>query len=281
MNEKLIGTINNTTALMHKYGITARKKYGQNFLVEPTIIQKVVNELNPDLTVIEIGTGLGSLTQAMGLKVKKVTGYEIDKQLYDVLSEELKEYENIELINQDFLKADLEKLLESVEGEAAIVSNLPYYITTELLFKIITLAGKRVSLIIVMMQKEVADRFLKQDKGKDYNVLQVIAPYYYEISLLTKVGKNNFIPAPKVDSAILKFVRRDYPVKAEDEQLLLEVIEACFSQRRKVITTNLANSGFKVDKEKLSAINIDDKARVEQLSLEDFIALTEVVEKDD
>ncbi len=279
MNEKLIGTINNTTALMHKYGITAKKKYGQNFLVEPTIIQKVVEELNPDWTVIEIGTGLGSLTQAMALKVKKVIGYEIDGQLYDILCQQLEEYENIELINQDFLKADLEALLASIEGEVVIVSNLPYYITTELLFKIITEANKRVSRIIVMMQKEVADRFLKQDKGKDYNALQAIAPYYYEISLLTRVGKNNFIPAPKVDSAILKFVKRDYPVKAEDEGLLLEVIEACFSQRRKVITTNLTNRGFNIDKQQLSAINIDDKARVEQLCLEDFIALTEVVEK--
>ena len=130
-------------------------------------------------------------------KVKKVTAYEIDSDLVEILNENLKEYKNIKIVNEDFLKIDLEGLLDSYNQKVTIVSNLPYYITTELLTKVL-LSSDKIDKIIVMMQKEVADRFTKNEKGKDYNVLQVMAEYYCDVKVLTKVSKNNFIPVPEV-----------------------------------------------------------------------------------
>lgn len=265
----MIGSKSKTNYLLNKYNYRAKKKFGQNFLVEPNIIKKVVEQINEDSVVIEIGAGLGAITQAVADKAKQVVAYEIDSDLVEILNENLKDYKNIKIINEDFLKVDFESFLNSYDQKVTIVSNLPYYITTELLTKIL-LSSNRIDRIIAMMQKEVADRFTKNEKGKDYNVLQVMAEYYCDIKTLTKVSKNNFIPIPKVDSEILIFeIKEDYK-KVDDEQLLFDIVKACFSQRRKMILSNLNNSGFNIDKQQLLDIGVDPTARVEQLKLEDY-----------
>ena len=184
----MIGSRSKTNYILNKYNYRAKKKFGQNFIVEPNIINKVVDQIDKDSTIIEIGAGLGAITQAVAEKVKKVTAYEIDSDLVEILNENLKEYKNIKIVNEDFLKIDLEGLLDSYNQKVTIVSNLPYYITTELLTKVL-LSSDKIDKIIVMMQKEVADRFTKNEKGKDYNVLQVMAEYYCDVKVLTKVIK--------------------------------------------------------------------------------------------
>ncbi len=265
----MIGSKSKTNYLLNKYSYRAKKKFGQNFLVEPNIIKKVVEQINEDSIVVEIGAGLGAITQAAADKAKQVVAYEIDSDLVEILNENLKDYKNIKIINEDFLKVDFESFLNLYDQKVTIVSNLPYYITTELLTKVL-LSSNKIDKIIAMMQKEVADRFTKNEKGKDYNVLQVMAEYYCDIKTLNKVSKNNFIPIPKVDSEILIFeIKEDYK-KVDDEQLLFDIVKACFSQRRKMILSNLNNSGFNIDKQQLLDIGVDPTARVEQLELEDY-----------
>jgi 16S rRNA (adenine1518-N6/adenine1519-N6)-dimethyltransferase len=268
----MIGSRSKTVNILNKFNYRAKKKFGQNFLVEPNIIKKVVEQINEDSIIIEIGAGLGAITQAAAVKARQVIAYEIDSELVEILNENLKEYENIKIVNEDFLKADLESLLNSYRQKVTIVSNLPYYITTELLTKIL-LSSNKIDKVIVMMQKEVADRFTKNEKGKDYNVLQVMSEYYCDIKVLTKVSKNNFIPVPKVDSEILIFEIKENYKKVEDEKLLFDIVKACFSQRRKMILSNLNSNGFNIDKKQLLDIGVDPTLRVEQLELENYIKI--------
>ncbi|MGI6510415.1 MAG: 16S rRNA (adenine(1518)-N(6)/adenine(1519)-N(6))-dimethyltransferase RsmA [Erysipelotrichaceae bacterium] len=276
----MIGSRSKTVNILNKFNYRAKKKFGQNFLVEPNIIKKVVEQINEDSIIIEIGAGLGAITQAAAVKARQVIAYEIDSELVEILNENLKEYENIKIVNEDFLKADLESLLNSYRQKVTIVSNLPYYITTELLTKIL-LSSNKIDKVIVMMQKEVADRFTKNEKGKDYNVLQVMSEYYCDIKVLTKVSKNNFIPVPKVDSEILIFEIKENYKKVEDEKLLFDIVKACFSQRRKMILSNLNSNGFNIDKKQLLDIGVDPTSRVEQLKLEDYQKIYNMfIEKD-
>lgn len=276
----MIGSRSKTVNILNKFNYRAKKKFGQNFLVEPNIIKKVVEQINEDSIIIEIGAGLGAITQAAAVKARQVIAYEIDSELVEILNENLKEYENIKIVNEDFLKADLESLLNSYRQKVTIVSNLPYYITTELLTNIL-LSSNKIDKVIVMMQKEVADRFTKNEKGKDYNVLQVMSEYYCDIKVLTKVSKNNFIPVPKVDSEILIFEIKENYKKVEDEKLLFDIVKACFSQRRKMILSNLNSNGFNIDKKQLLDIGVDPTSRVEQLKLEDYQKIYNMfIEKD-
>ncbi|MBQ6655548.1 MAG: ribosomal RNA small subunit methyltransferase A [Erysipelotrichaceae bacterium] len=279
MSERIIGCKSEITHLMKKHQLTARKQYGQNFLVEPSVINKIVDQLSEEDTVIEIGPGLGSLTLPMARKCRRVIAIEIDEQLCGILREELKDPDNLEIRNEDILQTDLDAILNEIEGRVTVVSNLPYYITSEILLKLLTESGK-ISRIIAMMQKEVAERFFKKQADKDYGPLQVIAPYYCEISLLSRVNKRNFLPQPRVDSAVLLFTRRPYHHPVEDEQRLLDIIRACYSQRRKIVLTNLTNSGYHINKQQLNDINIKETARCEQLSLDDYIRLYEVLSDD-
>lgn len=271
----MIGTRSKTNYIL-KSIITGLKKFGQNFLVEPNIIKKMVEQINEDSVIIEIGAGLGAVTQAVAAKAKQVIAYEIDTELVEILNDNLKEYENIEIINEDFLKADLDKISDSYGQKVIVVSNLPYYITTDLLTKVL-LSSDKIDRIIAMMQKEVADRFTRKEKGKDYNALQVMAEYYCDIKTLTKVSKNNFIPVPKVDSEILIFEIKENYQKVEDEKLLFDIVKACFSQRRKMILTNLNNNGFNIDKQELLDFGVDPASRVEHLELEDYIKIYSMI----
>lgn len=267
-----------TKQLIDQYHIKAKKKFGQNFLLDKNIINKIVEEskINSESIVIEIGPGLGALTQVLLKKAKKVIAYEIDSELVTNLSEILQEYQNITIINKDFLEVDLEKELdEFIDEELIVCANLPYYITTPILFKIFE-ANVPINKISVMMQREVADRFVAMPKTKDYNALSVITQYKYKVSMIVKVSKTVFYPTPNVDSAVVLFERKNNE-KAIDEKLFFEFVKACFKQRRKTIYNNLKQyeKNTKVINEILASVNINVNTRSEELSLNDFIDMFE------
>ena len=267
----MIATISNTTELLQKYDLKAKKKYGQNFLISSVVIDKVISLVEPDMTVIEIGAGLGAITQQLALKANKVIAYEIDKDLFDILKEEL-DYPNLALLNEDFLKSDLDKILSENYGRIVVVSNLPYYLTSEILTKIF-LNCERIEFVIAMMQKEVADRFLKLKVDKQYSPLQVLVKYCSNVSIISKVNRNNFIPAPNVDSIILRFEIKNC-IKDEKINKFYPFIKDCFIHRRKPVINNLIEIGYSFEKDKLS--DIKDK-RVEQLSMDDYLRIYEEV----
>ncbi len=272
----MIGSISQTRYIMDKYGISAKKKFGQNFLVEPTIINKVMDKINPDETIVEIGAGLGALTEGLAIKGKKVIAFEIDNQLPEILRENLKEYDNVEIINQDFLTVDMNELFEKYGDKLTFVSNLPYYITSELLAKIFTYSN-HINKAIMMMQKEVADRFTKKEKGKDYNAVQLMAEHYCTTSLLTKVNRHNYLPAPNVDSAILLFEMKETKYTSKENEEFFKLVDAAFSQRRKMVVSNLKNCGYEVNSELFESLGILPTSRIEQLQLEDFYKIYEAI----
>ena len=272
MDNKLIGTKSQTQQILQKYNLSAKKKYGQNFLVEPSVLNKIAGEVDKSCDVIEIGAGIGALTEVLALNSNSVTTYEIDNDLIEVLHDNLDKYDNVTIINEDFLKAKLP------EEKVTVVSNLPYYITSDLLVKLFT-EGKNVEKIVAMMQKEVAKRFTGKEKGKDYSTVQVLAEYYCDVSSLMSVSHNNFIPAPHVDSEVLIFkMKKDNRV--ENEELFCDIIKTCYSRRRKVILSNLNDCGYQITKQQLTDIGISETARVEQLTIADYLKIYEVIENE-
>ena len=240
-------SIRETTSLLSKYELKAKKKYGQNFLVDKKVIDKITDCVSENDKVVEVGPGLGALTVPLAKKAESVTAYEIDEDLVAILNEEYP-FENLTVINGDFLKEEIK------EEKAVFVSNLPYYITGDILLKCFREKDK-LTKMVVMMQKEVADKFFKPKY--EYGVLNVLADYYSEYHLVCKAGKNCFIPAPNVDSAVIEFVFNE---KEYDERFT-EFLNACFSARRKLLAGNLKKAGYEVKKEL-------DNIRVEELSSE-------------
>ncbi len=269
----MIGSIAQTTEILKKYNLKAKKKYGQNFLVSATIIDKIVSLIDDQTTVIEVGVGLGAITERLCLKAKQVIAYEIDQQLYGILQENLK-FSNLRLYNKDFLKVDLKKVISEIDGKIVFVSNLPYYITTQILTNVFLNCSK-IDMVVTMMQKEVANRFMKQKADKEYNSLQVLAQYCAEVQVLSKVNRNNFIPAPNVDSVILTFKIKK-GLNNETIESFYDFLSKCFLHRRKCVLTNLANEGIKFNAEKL--LDLQDK-RVEQLNLTDYLRIYEEIQK--
>ena len=267
----MIGTISKTTELLRKYDLKAKKKYGQNFLISTTVIDKITSFISDDMTVIEIGAGLGAISEQLALKAKKVIAYEIDRDLYEILNKEF-DYSNLILVNEDFLKCDLCKLLNENDGRIAFVSNLPYYVTSEILTKIFVNCQK-VEFVEAMMQKEVADRFLKDKADKQYSPLQLLAKYCSDVEVVSRVNRNNFIPAPSVDSVVLKFTIKQNMCDEKTRQFY-QLLKDCFSHRRKSVFNNLNSVGYALEKQKVD--DLKDK-RVEQLSLEDYLRIYEVI----
>ncbi len=267
----MIGTISKTTELLRKYDLKAKKKYGQNFLISATVIDKITSFISDDMTVIEIGAGLGAISEQLALKAKKVIAYEIDKDLYEILSKEL-QFSNLMFVNEDFLKCDLSKLLNKNEGKISFVSNLPYYVTSEILTKIFVNCQK-VEFIEAMMQKEVADRFLKDKADKQYSPLQLLAKYCSDVEVVSRVNRNNFIPAPSVDSVVLKFTIKQNMCDEKTRQFY-QFLKDCFSHRRKSVFNNLNSAGYLFDVQRVD--DLKDK-RVEQLGLEDYLRIYEVI----
>ena len=260
----------NTMYLLDKYDMQATKKFGQNFLIDLNTVKKIVETtpVDKETCVIEIGPGIGALTEQIAIKAKKVRCYEIDTRLKDVLAESLEDYDNVEIIFQDFLTVDLYNVVEELKKEykqVCIVANLPYYITSDILEHILTSGAKLLS-IHAMVQKEVALK-LTDKTYKSPLTLMIESVGHSSISM--NVSRNVFDPSPRVDSAILSIT-----IDKEYNSLLTQVLKAAFTQKRKTIYNNLKDLFNEQTNDVLNACGLDPKLRAEQLSIEDYINLT-------
>ncbi len=279
-----IGTISNTKSTLDKHDFYIKKKFGQNFLVDQNILKKIVEipTITKDTLVVEIGPGLGSLTEHLINKSKHVLSYEIDKDLVSILEETFSN-EELTIINKDFLKSDIDsdiKTLKMNYDNVVMVSNLPYYITTPIIFKIIE-ESTLIKEMVLMTQLEVAQRLTSKPSTKDYNSLSIAIQYKTKALIAMKVPRNIFIPAPNVDSAIVKLNIIDNIVKKPiSEKLFYEIVRASFGQRRKTLVNNL-HSKYNIPKTELIDIlveaNLNPKARAESLSVSDFIDLSDIL----
>ena len=262
------------------YSFRFSKSLGQNFLVDKNFVDKIVDAADvSEKNVIEIGPGIGTITYEMAKVAKKVVAIEIDDSLIPIIEENMAEFDNFDLIHEDILKADLEKIVaEEFAGESfKVVSNLPYYITTPIIEKLVT-SNLPCTDMTIMVQKEVADRMLATEKDKEYSSLSVFVKYYSDAKKVTNVPKSVFMPQPKIDSTVLKLELRKYTDDV-DEAKLFSLIHAGFNKRRKTILNSLSDAA---EKEKLrlafEKLGIKDNLRAENLSLDDFISLAKIIE---
>lgn len=269
---------------MNKYNITANKSYGQNFLIDEYTISGIVDsaDVNKEDLIIEIGPGLGSLTVQLLEKAGKVICVELDKKMIQILNDRFSLYNNFELINDDILKVDLKKLILENNNfkNVKVVANLPYYITTPIIMKLLEDKLDLTS-ITVMVQKEVAQRLAEHPGGKETGSITYSIHYYTNPQIVLEVSKENFIPSPKVDSAVLQLIVLKEPkIKVIDEKLFFKVVKSAFLQKRKTLINSLSNSGLK-NKEflekMLQDLNIDLKIRAEQLTLEKFGEISDYI----
>ena len=274
-------------AIKNKYGFRFSKSLGQNFLIDKEVIDGIVEgaEIGGDDLVIEIGPGIGVLTAAIAEKAGKVIAIEIDTNLIVVLSDTLAEFDNIEVVNENVLKMDLNGLISKESGVKysgiKIVGNLPYYITTAIIMKLLEDRVPAES-ITIMMQREVADRIISSPGSKVYGALSVAVQYYCTVTKVEDVPKEVFMPMPKVDSTVLRLdVRKECPVDLVDEKMFFRCVKAGFGQRRKTLLNSLQGTG--IDKEIirscLAAAGIDEKRRAETLSLDDFARISNELSK--
>lgn len=272
-----------TMFILKKYNITASKNLGQNFLIDDNVIENIVeaaNIKNNDL-VIEIGPGLGTLTKRLLEKAKKVIAIELDNKMIKVLNERFSLYKNFELINDDVLKVDLKKIISDNRKEinienVKVVANLPYYITTPIIMKLLE-SQLDIESITVMVQKEVAKRLTAKPGEKLGGAITYSVNYYCEPEEVTIVPNSSFIPEPEVESEVIKLVlRKEAPVKVKNEELFFKFIKASFMQRRKTLINGITNSGI-IEKEEfkklLNKVGLDERVRGENLTLEDFARL--------
>ena len=281
-----LGNPSATGAVLEKYGIRAQKKYGQNFLIDQNILEKIaqISQIGKEDLVLEIGPGLGALTQILCEKAGKVIAVEIDRKLIPVLEETLSGHDNLTLINEDILKCDLKDLLKEGDryGSVKVVANLPYYITTPVLMYILE-SGYPFECVTVMIQKEVADRIKAGPSTKDYGSLSLAVQYYSEPVVALQVGPSCFIPRPNVGSVVLKLeIYKEKPVTAVDEKLLFKLIRGSFNQRRKTLVNGLKNyAGLDLSKEQIEAaiekLGKKPSVRGEELTLSEFAALADIL----
>lgn len=266
-----------------KYGFVFKKGLGQNFLSSQDVLEEIAIAAEiDDSGVIEIGPGFGVLTNELAKRAKKVLALEIDERLIPILADTLGEYDNVKVINQDVLKTDVKKLIEEeFDGEkVSVAANLPYYITTPIITGLIE-GQLPLKNLVVMVQKEVADRITAEPGSKNYGAISVLCQYYTKAELITVVGANEFVPPPKVDSAVVKMAFRDEPaVSVKDEKMFFRTVKAAFSQRRKTLLNCLV-ANFPHNKEEISeimtSIGIEPARRGETLSLEEFAKLSEAL----
>ena len=285
-----LGNPKNTIEILNKYDFSMQKKFGQNFLIDTHVLEKIVRaaDITKDDFILEIGPGIGTLTQYLCEHGKQVLAIEIDKKLMPVLDETLADYENVEVINEDVLKLDLKKLIEerNGSGKVKVVANLPYYITTPIIMGLFE-SNLPIENITVMVQKEVADRIQSGPGTKDYGSISVAVQYYAKPYIAAFVPPNCFMPRPKVGSAVLCLTpHTSPPVYVKDEKLFFQIIRAAFNQRRKTLVNGIYNAGFlKLSKEEITdaIIKIDKPANIrgEALTLEEFAKLSNALSEND
>lgn len=284
MEMKDIATPSRTKALLHQYGFDFKKSLGQNFLIDVNIIHKIIDasDIDEHTGIIEIGPGMGSLTEQLAKHAQKVLSFEIDQRLIPVLDETLGPYDNVTIINEDILKADIATYVHQHLADCdkiMVVANLPYYITTPILLNLMQ-QTLPIDGYVVMMQKEVGERLNAQVGTKAYGSLSIVAQYYTETSKVLTVPKSVFLPPPNVDSIVVKLMKREAPqVQVDNENDFFKLTKAAFSQRRKTINNNY-QSFFKEGKkhkaliaEWLESADIDPKRRGETLSIKEFALL--------
>lgn len=281
-----LGIPSNTIEVLQKYHFNFQKKFGQNFLIDTHVLEKIMNaaQISKDDCVVEVGPGIGTMTQYLAERAGHVVAVEIDKALIPILSDTLSAYDNVEVINEDILKVDLNRLVQEKNGGRPIkvVANLPYYITTPI---IMGLFESHVPLqsITIMVQKEVADRMQVGPGTKDYGALSLAVQYYAKPEIIANVPPNCFMPRPNVGSAVIRLTRHEtVPVQVEDEKLMFRLIRASFNQRRKTLANGLNNSSEihlskEVIQESIEELGVPVTIRGEALTLEQFAALSNII----
>ena len=279
-----------TCAILERHGFTFKKSFGQNFLTDTNILQKIVDtaEIDKKVNVIEIGPGIGALTEFLAESAAEVMAFEIDDRLVPILADTLRDFDNVTVVNQDILKVDLAQYIAEFKNPdlpVKVVANLPYYITTPILMHLIE-SGIPFSEFVVMMQKEVADRISAQPNTKSYASLSIAVQYYMTAKVAFIVPRTVFVPAPNVDSAILKMVRRDQPaVEVQDEKFFFKVSKASFVHRRKTLWNNLTSHFGKSEETKakltaaLEQAELSPSVRGEALTLADFARLADALKE--
>ena len=283
MSKPTLGNPQNTIEILQKYNFTFQKKFGQNFLIDTHVLDKIIRaaEITKEDMVLEIGPGIGTMTQYLAEATGKVVAVEIDKNLIPILSDTLSAYENVTIINEDVLKLDIQKLAnEENQGRPIkVVANLPYYITTPIIMGLFE-NHVPVESITVMVQKEVADRMQTGPGNKDYGALSLAVQYYAEPYIVANVPPNCFMPRPKVGSAVIRLTCHEQPpVEVKDERLMFDIIRASFNQRRKTLANGLNNSdklSFSKEEitEAIESLGKGSSVRGEALTLEEFAELS-------
>lgn len=279
-----------TRFIMKKYNIKANKSLGQNFLIDDNVVEGIVdagNISNEDL-VIEIGPGLGTLTKPLLERAGKVISIELDKRMVKILEDRFSLYNNFELIQKDVLKVDLKELIERNKKEghlknAKIVANLPYYITTPIIMKLLE-EELDLDSITVMIQKEVADRLIAIPGDKETGAITYSIYYYSEAEAILEVPNDSFIPEPEVTSKVIKLnIRKNPPIDVRNKEVMFRIIKCAFMQRRKTLLNALTNAKVFINKEEgiriLNKLNLDENVRAEKLKIEDFANITNIILK--
>ncbi|WP_407272213.1 16S rRNA (adenine(1518)-N(6)/adenine(1519)-N(6))-dimethyltransferase RsmA [Radiobacillus sp. PE A8.2] len=282
-NERPVATPSRTKEILQKYGFSFKKSLGQNFLIDVNTLKKILNfaGIDKESNAIEIGPGMGALTEQLAIHANKVVAFEIDGRLVPILKETLGSYDNVEIIHQDILKADIRQVIATqfdTTTPIKVVANLPYYITTPILMKLL-MDRLPVASFTVMIQKEVAERMAANPNTKSYGSLSIAVQYYTQAKVVMTVPKTVFMPQPNVDSSVLHLELRDKPpVDVKNEEFFFEFVQGCFAQRRKTLRNNLARFlGEKMNKEEIEAVliesGIDGTRRGESLAMEEFAVL--------
>ena len=282
----VLGIPRNTIEVLQKYQFTFQKKFGQNFLIDTSVLEKIVSaaQVAKEDCVLEIGPGIGTMTQYLAERAREVVAVEIDRNLIPVLQDTLSGYDNVTLVNDDILKVDIRKLAEEKNGGRPIrvVANLPYYITTPIIMALLE-GHVPLKSITVMVQKEVAERMQTGPGTKDYGALSLAVQYYAKPELVANVPPNCFIPRPNVGSAVIHLLRYEKPpVEVEDEKRMFSLIRASFNQRRKTLANGLSNAPeLGVSRERVTAVleelGLSPTVRGEALTLEQFAQLSNLL----
>ena len=252
--------------LLQKYEQRAKKHFGQNFIIDPSVVKNIARHSGSGGTVLEIGPGLGALTQQLAFVYDKVIAYEIDGYMVEILDESLSGLDNVEVIHEDFLKADLSTITEPI----SVCANLPYYITTPLLFKLMELNIRNMTL---MVQKEIADRLTAVPETKDYSSLTIQMQYYFDIKTVMKVSRESFHPRPNVESVIIQLTPKENAM-AYDEKAFFEFVRSCFQFRRKTLVNNLKTLELDVNyNDVLESLNIPTNIRADYLRFDDYLKI--------